>query len=68
MRVPGAKALNAPPPVTVESMESMPRLKLPNAGDIGAWKELDEELSEAFSTLPDYTDPTVQIERRERFI
>ena len=46
----------------------MPRLNLPNAGDIGAGKELDEELPEALSTLPDYTDPTVQIERRERFI
>ena len=36
---------------TCESMESMPRLNLPNAGDIGAWKELDEEQSEALSPL-----------------
>ncbi len=39
---------------------------LPNAGDNGAWSELDNELSDALSTLPDYKD--IQIERREKFI
>ncbi len=53
---------------TCENLESMPRLNLPNAGDLGAWSELDNELSDALSTLPDYKDPAIQIERREKFI
>ena len=36
---------------TCENLESMPRLSLPNAGDLGAWNELDNELSDALSTL-----------------
>ena len=43
-------------------------LNLPKAGDQRAWKELDNELSEALESLPIYKDPTVELERRETFI
>ena len=46
-----------------ENIESLPRLNLPNTGEVRPWNKLDEELSEALSTLPDYKDPTVKIER-----
>ena len=49
-------------------VESKPRLNLPKAGDQRAWKELDNELSEALESLPIYKDPTVELERRESFI
>lgn len=51
-----------------ERVESKPRLNLPKAGDTRAWNELDEVLSEALSTLPNYKDPAIEIERRETFI
>ena len=49
-------------------MESKPKLYLPKTCDRKAWKEVDNELSEALESLPFYKDPTVELERREIFI